>query len=71
MRDNYNFWQQLGTHLFFITNTTPRDIIMNGKVLAMTPAILTVWSVSQVLGLVLEWQLLKMKGNGTGERVRE
>lgn len=41
-----HLWQQLGAHLFFITNTTPRKIMTNSKMPAMTPAILTVWSVS-------------------------
>lgn len=35
----------LASHLFFITNTTPRNIITKSKIPAMTPAILTVWSV--------------------------
>ena len=38
-------WQQPGAHLFFITSTTPRNMITNSRMPAMTPAILTVWSV--------------------------
>lgn len=43
-------------HLFFITSTTPRNIMTNSKMPAMTPAILTVWSVC-------------FSGSGSGFRV--
>lgn len=36
---------QLQAHLFFMTSTTPRNMITKSRMPAITPAILTVWSV--------------------------
>lgn len=36
---------QRQAHLFFMTSTTPRNMITNSRMPAITPAILTVWSV--------------------------
>lgn len=45
MRASSTLGNQLQAHLFFMTSTTPRNMITNSKMPAITPAILTVWSV--------------------------